>query len=140
MIQANSTTVKTKTVGNISRSLLSEGIRMMLSSYTQAINKQERRTGSLFAQNTKSKLLNFQKGNVDYAFTCFNYIHQNPLVDGLVKRLEDWEFSSFSEYAFKNQPSICNQKLAEEVVQFDKDNFFNQSYAAIDELKTKALM
>ena len=140
MLQANSTTVKTLSVANQMRSLLSEGVRTMLSSYTQAINKQERRTGSIFAQNTKSKLINFQKGNIDYAFTCFNYIHQNPLTNGLVDRLEDWEFSSFREYALKGHPSICNQKLAEEVVQFDRGNFFNQSYSAIDELKLKSLM
>jgi|AntAceMinimDraft_11_1070367.scaffolds.fasta_scaffold198280_1 putative transposase len=52
-----------KIVGNhtISRCTFNEGLRGLLNSYTQAINKQEARAGSLFIQNTKFKCLSDSK-------------------------------------------------------------------------------
>ena len=49
--------------------------RTFFSSYTQAINKQEKRTGSLFRQNAKMKAI----ANIEHGAVCFHYIHQNPL-------------------------------------------------------------
>jgi putative transposase len=57
LINTNNQSVITKTVGSFEKNVLSEGIRILLSSYTQAINKQEKRVGSLFTQNTKCKCL-----------------------------------------------------------------------------------
>jgi hypothetical protein len=45
------------TIGNNEMSQLAKGFRQLLSSYSQAINKQESRTGSLFRQKTKAKNL-----------------------------------------------------------------------------------
>lgn len=67
-----------------------------LSSYTQAINKQQNRKGGLFAHRTRAKMLN-DMGD-DYLLRCFLYIHQNPLQACLVDKLEDWEFSSYPDY------------------------------------------
>ena len=89
----------------------------MLSSYTRAINKQERRVGSLFQQKTKMKPIdnlhnkqcNKSSANYeDYLFTCFHYIHQNPVKAGLVKCMEDYQMSSFRDYAGIQTNSICN--------------------------------
>ena len=50
---------------------LSRKIGTLLSSYTQAINKQENRTGSLFQQKTKA----IELSNEDeiYPYICFNF-------------------------------------------------------------------
>lgn len=90
--------------------------KTLLSSYTRAINRQENRKGSLFQQNSKSKSVS-DWYNYDYAFTCLNYIHQNPLNAGLVKKLEDWKYSSFVEYLGLKSNPICNLK--------DVRQFFN---------------
>lgn len=74
--------------------IFSNSFRLMLSSYTRAINKQEERSGSLFQQNTKFKKLD---GN-SQAFICFNYIHQNPLKAGFVETLKGWKFSSYQDF------------------------------------------
>lgn len=139
MIQANEKTVNTVIKAGQERNALSEGVRMLLSSYAQAINKQERRTGSLFTQNTKAKMLNFSKGKIDYASVCFHYIHQNPYAASLVQRLEDWQYSSYREYTGTNDECICNQALAKEIVNFEEDSFYSQSYAAVDERKLSSI-
>ena len=135
LIQANENTVKTIVKAKQERNVFSEGIRVLLSAYTQAINKQEKRKGSLFTQNTKAKMLNYVKGKGDYAFTCFQYIHQNPYRAGLVEKLEDWEYSSFRDYAGFRNGTLCNRKFANEIINFDKNDFYGQSYAVMDEQK-----
>jgi len=96
---------------NLIDNALNKKIGTMLSSYTRAINIQEGRTGSLFREHSKAKPLDIgsptgsgtpisgtpMSGTTtdEYPFICFNYIHQNPMKAGLVKKMEDWEFSSF---------------------------------------------
>ena len=92
----------------------------MLSSYTQAINRQENRKGSLFAHSTKSIMLNL-KGN-DYLLNCFMYIHQNPLLAGIVGRIEDWEYSSYPDYIGKRDGSLINVNLGLDVLNIDKED------------------
>lgn len=99
---------------------LSKSIGTMLSSYSQAINRQENRRGSLFAHTTKAKMLNLKKN--DYMLNCFMYIHQNPLLARLVERLEDWEFSSYPDFIGKRNGSLINKQLALEVLNIDKDD------------------
>lgn len=72
-------------------------IGSILSSYTQAINRQFQRTGSLFQARTKSKNLGTNNDNL-YPITCFHYIHQNPIRANLVDSLEKWTFSSYRDY------------------------------------------
>ncbi|WP_229238930.1 hypothetical protein [Emticicia sp. C21] len=104
----------------------------MLSSYSQAINKQERRTGSLFTQNTRVKDLTPAPVDWEYPATCFHYIHQNPFVASLVTKMEDWEFSSFTNYHQNRNKTLCNQALAKEVLRIDFDNFYDESYKNIN--------
>jgi len=118
----------------------SEAIRILLSSYTKAINIQENRTGSLFQQNTKSKCLT-DDNNAEYPFNCFNYIHQNPLEASLVKKMEDWEFSSFKDYIGSRNGTLVNQSLAKELLDLpnDKKDFYEMSYKIIDDDNIKGI-
>ena len=133
LVNTNLHSIKTRKVGSLNLSELSNGIRMLLSSYSLAINKQENKTGSQFRQKTQAKLLNIEE--VNYPFTCFQYIHQNPLKAGLVERMEDWDFSSFKDYAKIRNGSLCNQDLAKNLIGFDESNFIKESYAVIDNEK-----
>ena len=151
LINANKDSVKS--IGEKHRpntQVLSKQIGTLLSSYTQAINKQENRKGSLFSHNTKAKVLNntlltvpnrlegiVEKPN--YAKTCFFYIHQNPYNAGIVKKLEEWEYSSFKEYAGLRNGSLVNKKLAENIINFDKNDFYGQSYAIINDNMLKGI-
>jgi putative transposase len=108
---------------------LSKGLNVLLRSYTRAINVQEKRSGSLFRPNTKAKdgivegfitvdgkHKDLFFGQNDYAWTCFHYIHDNPVKAGLVDKAEDWPYSSASDYAGIRNGSLCNQGLAKKVV------------------------
>ena len=110
LIYTTKESVQEVQVGNLKATALSNGFRTLLSSYTLAINKQEGQSGSLLRQRTKTKLIEGDSS------TCFHYIHQNPLRAGLVGKMEDWEFSSFADYAGKRNGSLCNQALAYQLV------------------------
>lgn len=108
--------------------LLPRKIGTILSSYTQAFNKQNKRNGSLFQPKTKCKELTEK----DYSLICLHYIHQNPFKAKLVSRLEDWEFSSFNEYNL-NRDGICNRNQAAQIIDLptNQELFYKQSYAVI---------
>ena len=84
--------------------VLSKTIGKTLCSYTQAINIQNKTTGTLFQKKTKAKCLTnisltFPKyTSQDYLANCFYYIHNNPLIAGLVNELKGWPYSSWPDY------------------------------------------
>jgi hypothetical protein len=130
--------------------VLSKQIGVMLSAYTQAINKQEGLKGSLFAHKTNAKQLNFTTNfknpsslknvtNYNYARNCFLYIHQNPKESGLVEKLEDWEFSSFRDYTGLREGTLINKDLAFEIIGLDKETFYQQSYISLDDSDIKEI-
>ena len=81
--------------------------RIMLSSYTRAINKANDWTGSLFQQKTKFKRIKSD----DQGRVCFNYIHQNPVNAKLVDKMDSWQYSSFLDYIGKRQGTlICKDR------------------------------
>jgi putative transposase len=61
------------------------------------------------------------------------YIHQNPLIDGLVHRIEDWEFSSFLDFIGFRNGTLVNKELAFEITGLDKADFYKQSYMSISD-------
>ncbi|WP_245827081.1 hypothetical protein [Reichenbachiella faecimaris] len=103
-------------------------LKIMLSSYTRGINVQEGRTGSLFQQHTKKKIL------TNYGFVCFHYIHQNPMRTGLVSKMEDWPYCSFNNYFKGLHDTICNHNLACELLDLpiDPSEFYDLSYQVIN--------
>ncbi len=124
--------------------VLSKQFSTLISSYSQAINKQQGRYGSLWAHTTKAKKLSGQtylgtnsfKRN-DIIFTCFNYIHQNPVKAKLVSKLEEWEFSSYRDFCGIRNGKLITEPLAYEIVNYDKENFQEQSLIVLDEKKVK---
>jgi putative transposase len=130
LIQANLSTLKVVKDTPIKINALTEGIRLLLSSYTKAIQKQESMTGNLFQQKTKFKCAD------EYLTTAFHYIHQNPLRAGLVKQLENYPWSSFVDYygvrsGDENNSQICNQSVAYQFMSINQERFLKDSYSVI---------
>ena len=73
---------------------ISKQLSNLLNSYTQSYNKSYCRMGSLFRQNMRWKPVDDEDGFCKLV----HYIHCNPVHHGFVKNLEDWPYSSFSEY------------------------------------------
>jgi putative transposase len=130
LIDATEGSAKLKRIGNIDSCELSNGFRLLQSSYAQHVNNKYERTGSLFRQKAKAK--STAAGDERYRFIAFNYIHQNPLVAGLVAKMEDWKYSSFADYAGLRNGTLCNKLLAEQLIGFDKSNFIKESYRSIN--------
>lgn len=110
---------------------LNESIGILLRSYTQAINKQNKTTGKLIREKTKAECINCYSGispsfispkiistynnlnpEQQYPQICFDYIHQNPVKAGLVKDAVDWEFSSAMDYAGLRNGKLVNRVVA----------------------------
>jgi putative transposase len=125
------------TKSTIDTNKFSNSFRILLSSYTRAIQRQENITGSLFQQNTKAKELNTNL----YAFTCFQYLHQNPVQAKLSNSVEGWHHHSFNEY-WKGKAGICNVILARQLLPIatEATSFYEESYAVIsDDVLNKIL-
>ena len=129
LIHANERTIETKKVGHSYKNVFSEGIRNLLQSYTKGINKQNHSTGSLFQQNTKAKNVS-RRPNL-YPEICFHYNHQNPMKAGMVRKMEDWEYSSFKDYSGLRNGTLCNQMLAFELLDLKRESFYEDSYRVI---------
>ena len=112
---------------------LSKTIGKSLSSYTKAINLQNKTTGNLFQKKTKTKLLteatriNDLFTNQDYVLTCFHYIHQNPLKAKLVNHLKEWFYSSYHDYYNQRNGTICNKPLAMQLLGLSEIDFKNDN-------------
>jgi len=104
-------------------------IGILQSSYAQAINKQNKTTGSLFQQKTKAKILYEEIGNVkeSYLLNCFYYLNRNPLKSQLVSKLNDWPYSSYLDYTGLRNGSLC-----------DKDLFFIETGITVAEIISKS--
>ena len=118
---------------NIELMSFNKSIGIMLASYTRAINKQQNWSGSLFRSETKATCLTNINGispnwitnmgitefiidnhDIEYPNVCFNYILSNPVKDRLVKRAEDWEFSSYSDFVGIRKGSLINRDRIQE--------------------------
>ena len=110
----------------------------MLSSYSQAINKNLNRTGSLFQQRTKFKKI----ASEEYALVCFNYIHQNPMKAGLVDKMENYEFSSFKDYTGFRQGKLINKELALEILKLPAlpNEIYDLSYQLLPASKVSKIL
>jgi putative transposase len=106
----------------------------MLRSYTRAINLQEKRSGSLFRKETKAVCITKSDGITESWYTtmgitiintaiaekqypniCFNYIHMNPVRDGLASGSEEWQYSSSREYVEKPVDALSNNEAAKKL-------------------------
>ncbi|MDQ6756141.1 MAG: transposase [Bacteroidota bacterium] len=138
MINANEKSIQNRLAGKLEIQELSYRIGILLSSYSQTINKQNGTTGSLFQQRTKAKdlttmSLNFKEDRGNYLITCMHYIHQNAWKAGLVSRIEDWKYSSFPDYCGFRNGTLCNKTLLFELTGYDSERFYQDSYEIVPE-------
>lgn len=80
---------------NLSKSMQWFGV-----SYTRRFNVRHTRTGHLFQGRFKAFLIE----NDTYLLRLSCYIHRNPLRAGIVRRLRDYQWSSYPFYAYRKNP------------------------------------
>lgn len=123
--------------GGILMPAITNGFRLLESSYAKGINKQLTRSGNLFQQKTKAKFTNEAK---DYSATAFHYIHQNPVRAGLVNKPEEWRFSSYQDYAGLRNGRLCNEQKASELFNLNEIDLFAETMKTIDQDLLKKIL
>ena len=79
----------------------------LFNAYSQAINKQEHRTGSLFQRPFKRIIVDSET----YLRQLIIYIHNNPVKHGFVSSPDQWSFSSYNSIVTGKKSLINNQMI-----------------------------
>jgi len=122
--------------GGIIMPAISNGFRLLQSSYAKGVNIQQGRSGNLFQQKTKAKLVN---GEDNYADTAFHYIHQNPVMATIVSKAEEWAYSSFQDYIGLRKGTLCNIDKTIELLNISAMDLQSETKTAISEEKIKKI-
>lgn len=88
---------------------LSPFFQRLFNSYSQAFNRQQNRTGTLFEGRAKSILVD----ETNYIYALVRYIHLNPVVAGLVHAPEDWYFSNYLEWIDRRNDELFDPHFRE---------------------------
>jgi putative transposase len=106
---------------------LSAAMHRLSVAYTKGINKRfvgvaslkENRSGSLFEGRFQSIHVN----DTNYLIHLCRYIHLNPVKAGFVDRAEEWEFSSYAEYAGLRSGTLPNMEYLRLQFQSELEEF-----------------
>ena len=96
---------------------LSPFIQRLFNSYTQAFNKQQHRSGTLFKGRVKSILVDTD----EYALHLCRYIHLNSLKAKLVTSLSEWPYSNYLEWIGQRNGDLIDRAFAHEYFPNAKD-------------------
>ncbi len=78
--------------------VLPNAIKRICSSYVYWYNWKYERCGHLFQERYKSEVVEDDA----YLLTVLRYIHQNPVIAGLVKSTQEYKWSSYNDYINNN--------------------------------------
>ncbi len=106
---------------------LSKTMQWIGSTYTRRFNLKHKESGHLFQGRFKSIIIE----NVNYLLKLSYYIHRNPLRAGIVKKLADYQWSSYIAYAYSSQ-KILKQKWL-------KTNYILSKFTAKDKNRSYRL-
>ena len=84
---------------------LSQFVQRLFSSYTQAFNKQQGRSGTLFEGRAKSVLVDAD----EYVLHLCRYIHLNPVRAGLVLHPDEWPYSNYGEWVEQRDGTLVDR-------------------------------
>ena len=91
-------------------------------SYAQSYNKKYQRQGSLFRRNFERKPVDTEK----YFVNLVHYIHSNPVKDGFVKKIEQWESSSYNPLLSGSDTFLNKASVIEYFGNIDNFRFVHQ--------------
>lgn len=86
---------------------LSAWLHKIFVGYTQAVNKQQQRSGTLFEGRPKHIPIE----NDDYLIHLMWYIHSNPVEAGLVSMHSKWPFSNYLDCVGKRNGTMVDKDL-----------------------------
>ncbi|CAG1016960.1 hypothetical protein ANAEL_05923 [Anaerolineales bacterium] len=100
-------------------------------SYTKAINKRFQRTGVLFQGQFQAKPV----VNSNYLLNLCRYIHANPVKDGIVADISQWQYSNYLEWVGERNGTLVNREFIAEYF----DSLADYREFVLDYLKSRQL-
>jgi REP element-mobilizing transposase RayT len=76
------------------RGSISRYLQTVFNAYTQAVNRQKGKSGTLFQGRAKARIIESDH----YALQVIRYVHLNPVAARKVETAEEWEFSDYGEW------------------------------------------
>lgn len=83
---------------------ISEFMRDVFNTYAQAVNRQQKRKGTLF--QGRFKHIHIEKN--EHILHLCRYIHLNPVKAGLVDFPEEWRFSDYSDWIGERDDTLTD--------------------------------
>lgn len=102
----------------------------LFNAYSQAINKQQKRTGSLFEKSFHRIPINSDK----YFRNLVMYIHQNPVHHGFTDDFKDYPWSSYGSVISEKTTKVKRKEVLDWF-----DNRYNFIYAHIQPIDTDSI-
>lgn len=92
--------------------------------YAQIYNKEEKRCGVLFRNRYQTEPIYDMK----YLINCINYIHNNPVKAKIVKKCEEYKYSSYNDYL--NNVGVSQNIIMKKIFgkNYDYCRIFNDIY------------
>jgi len=109
---------------NNANDIIVRQISKMLNSYAQAINKQEKRMGSLFAGRFKR----IHVGTEEYLKNLIIYIHQNPVASGFSSKISYWKYSSYNSILKHDNTLVKTDEVIELFNDLDNFKYCHQNF------------
>lgn len=89
--------------------IVSKQFARFFSSYTQAVNKSNNRTGSL----VETPFKRIEVGSESYITYLIWYIHNNPKKHGFVNDFRDYDHSSYHSHLVDNETKLARKQVLE---------------------------
>jgi putative transposase len=86
---------------------ISKFLQTTFNAYTQAVNVQRKRSGTLFQGRAKARRIE----DDSVALHLVRYFHLNPVEAGLVDAPGSWEFSDFRVWCGQSPPMVTDLRL-----------------------------
>lgn len=77
--------------------------------YAQMYNRKEKRCGVLFRNRYQTEPIY----KMEYLINCIDYIHNNPVKAKIVKKCEDYKYSSYNDY--KKNTGVTQNSVMKEI-------------------------
>jgi len=97
--------------------LFSRKMSYFFNKYCKILNKQRNKTGSLFPNRFKAKLI----GDEKYLTSLCGYIHMNPVSSKLVETPKEWPYSNYLSCIGKGEDNIADQDYFKKMILNEAD-------------------
>ena len=100
----------------------------LFNAYSKSFNKKYKRTGSLFENRFRRKLIDTD----DYFRNTIIYIHNNPVHHGFCTKIDDYRWSSYDNYITNNSPQSKLDVILEWFGDEENFKYLHQSAGDLD--------